>query len=261
MIKALTALQAEIFRQIQLSEPERNAIAKLRADVKKHCIKTRQNPKGARVGYMEPRCFEVPLKSFAKQISGQEKPVGSARWICLPYFSLQKYSGLLAGSTTSVFPSQTLLQAQYSRTAEQRDMLQAVCQVATTKKDECFHIAQLWCLVLDNCMPRHLITNIPKANMRIALLVTCGAMSEVDLRGDLVHLNSQPSQDIASSKPGRILVKYGNAVTWSFPAEACSTWFVSFHQLTQVTRFCCSRRPVVLIQFPCFLAEKPRVYV
>ncbi|KFG86985.1 putative Mg2+ transporter [Metarhizium anisopliae] len=200
---------AEISRQIHFPELERSAMAKLRADVKKHCIKTRQNPKGARVGYMEPRYLEVPLKSFTKQLSGQEKPTGSARWICLPYFSLQKYSGLLAGSSTSVFPSQTLLQAQYSRTTEQRDMLQAVCQVAPTKTNDCFHIAQLWCIVLDN-----------------SLLVTCGTMSELDLRGELVDVKSQPSPETAGSTPGRILVKYGNAVTWSFPAVACSTWFV-----------------------------------
>ncbi|KID77360.1 uncharacterized protein G6M90_00g098180 [Metarhizium brunneum] len=206
---------AEISRQIHFPELERSAMAKLRADVKKHCIKTRQNPKGARVGYMEPRYLEVPLKSFTKQLSGQEKPTGSARWICLPYFSLQKYSGLLAGSSTSVFPSQTLLQAQYSRTTEQRDMLQAVCQVAPTKTNDCFHIAQLWCIVLDN-----------------SLLVTCGTMSELDLRGELVDVRSQPSPEAAGSTPGRILVKYGNAVTWSFPAVACSTWFMflsNFH--------------------------------
>ncbi|KJK78621.1 hypothetical protein H634G_05996 [Metarhizium anisopliae BRIP 53293] len=200
---------AEISRQIHFPELERSAMAKLRADVKKHCIKTRQNPKGARVGYMEPRYLEVPLKSFTKQLSGQEKPTGSARWICLPYFSLQKYSGLLAGSSTSMFPSQTLLQAQYSRTTEQRDMLQAVCQVAPTKTNDCFHIAQLW-----------------------SLLVTCGTMSELDLRGELVDVRSQPSPEAAGSTPGRILVKYGNAVTWSFPAVECSTWFMflsNFH--------------------------------
>ena len=148
-------------------------MAKLRADVKKHCIKTRQNPKGARVGYMEPRYFEVPLKSFSKQLSGQEKTSGSARWICLPYFSLEKYSGLLSGSNTSSFPPQTLLQAQYSRTGQQRDMLQAVCQVSTTSKNECFHIAQLWCLVLDNCkmkdsqiLRQTLISGSTHCNMR-----------------------------------------------------------------------------------------------
>lgn len=52
-------------------------------------------------------------------------------------------------------------------------------------------------------------------------------MSELDLRGELVDVKSQPSPEAAGSTPGRILVKYGNAVTWSFPAVACSTWFVS----------------------------------
>lgn len=177
---------------------------------------------------MEPRCFEVQLKTFAKQLAGQDnQPLGSVRWICLPYFSLQRYSGLLSGSTPSAFPPQTLLQAQYSRTTEQRDMLQAVCQLGGARKDECFHVAQIWCLVVDNCTLDPFIDVVPITDQRIALLVTCGTMSELDLRGDSVDLKSQPSPEAAGSRPGRILVKHGNAVTWSLPAVACSTWFVS----------------------------------
>lgn len=68
----------------------------------------------------------------------------------------------------------------------------------------------------------------PDANQTIALLVTCGAMSpDLDLCGELVKVDSQPSPEMAGSRPGRIHVKYGNAVTWTLPAMACSTWFVS----------------------------------
>ncbi|KAK2590919.1 hypothetical protein QQS21_011400 [Conoideocrella luteorostrata] len=222
-----TEFWTEISRQFQFSELERSAIAKLRADIQKHCLKTRQNPKGVRVGYMEPRCFEVPLKSMSKQVSGQEKPDGSARWICLPYFSLQKYSGLLSGSSVFAFPPQTLLQAQYSRTTEQRDMQQAVCRVNATNQDECFHIAQMWCLVLDNCMTRPVKFNVGfSANAAIALIVTCGAMSELDLCRDSVELKSQLSPGgTGAGLSGRIIVKYGNAVTWAFSVVDCSTWF------------------------------------
>lgn len=75
---------------------------------------------------------------------------GSARWICIPFFSLEQYSGLLAGTSTSLFPAQTLLQVQYSRNTVARDMEQAVVQLGIAERGECFHVSQLWCLVIDN---------------------------------------------------------------------------------------------------------------
>ncbi|PNY27290.1 Uncharacterized protein TCAP_02785 [Tolypocladium capitatum] len=200
---------ADVSRQVRLSEVEWTAIAKLRAHVKKHSVKSRQNPKGSKVGYMDPRCFEVPLK---KKLSPGRTSSGSAHWICIPYFSLQQYSGLLSASSLSSFPPQTLLQAQYSRTPQSRDMQQAVCQLGGVRRGECFHIAQLWCLVLDN-----------------SLLVTCGSMSQSDLFGDSLKLNSQPSkQPTGTSGSGRILVAYGSAVMWALDAEDCPTWFEAF---------------------------------
>ncbi|KJZ77848.1 hypothetical protein HIM_02485 [Hirsutella minnesotensis 3608] len=200
---------AEIPRQVRLSEAEVTATAKLRADVKRHSLKSRQNPKGFYVGYMDPRHFQVPLKDSNAKRAPQDGPGAAARWICLPYFALQEYSGLLSASSLASFPPLTLLQSHYSRTPEQRDMQQAVCQLKAAPRGECFHIAQLWCLVLDN-----------------TLLVTCGTMSQSDLYGDSLRLISQPS--MAQSETctnGRILVSYGSAVTWIFSVQECPTWF------------------------------------
>jgi hypothetical protein len=163
-------VQSEISHQPRFSDAEKTAIGKLRADIQRNCVKTRQNPKGAKVGYMDPRYLEVPLQTPKKKTKqddnnnnnnnnnnnrndsgwGGSTATKSVKWICMPYFVLQQYSGLMAASTTSLFPSQTLLQAQYSRSTQQRDMDQAVCQLGTAKKGECFHIAQLWCLVVGN---------------------------------------------------------------------------------------------------------------
>ena len=96
---------------------------------------------------MEPRYFEVPISSFAREKGAS---TAMARWICLPYFSLKQYGGLLSATNVALFPDQTLLQGQYSRATEQRDMQQAVCQLGTANRGECFHISQLWCLTLDN---------------------------------------------------------------------------------------------------------------
>lgn len=133
-----------------LSDLEKSALARLRADVKKNCVRSRINPKGAKVGYMDPRSYEVPLKMMAKKSANAEQDLGSARWICIPYFSLELYSGLLGATNLASFPAQTLLQMQYSRNTPQRDMEQAVCQLGTGNRGECFHISQLWCIVIDN---------------------------------------------------------------------------------------------------------------
>lgn len=132
------------------------ATAKLRADVKRHAVKSRQNSRGSYVGYMDPRCFQVPIrdgtanKKASSSSSSPSADPGAARWICLPYLSLQRCSGLLSASDLASFPPQTLLQSHYSRTPQQRDLQQAVCQLGAAPRGDCFHVAQLWCLVLDN---------------------------------------------------------------------------------------------------------------
>lgn len=190
-----------------LSDLEKRAVTRLRGDVKSS-LKSRHNPKGAKVGYVEPRSIEVPLKSLTNKNATRETVTGSARWICIPYFSLDQYSGLLSASNLSLFPAQTLLQAQYSRSTLQRDMEQAVCQLGNAKRGECFHIAQLWCVVIDN-----------------SLLVTCGTMSQSDLQGDTLKVNAEPSRDLTTDNQGTILVSYGDSVAWSLAADECQTWF------------------------------------
>ncbi|KAM0564102.1 hypothetical protein ACHAPJ_000311 [Fusarium lateritium] len=198
----------EITRISGLTELEKKAITRLRADVKKTCVKSRVNPKGAKVGYLEPKCIEVPLKSLKQETTTPEAINGSARWICIPYFSLEQYSGLLAAASTSLFPAQTLLQVQYSRNTVSRDMEQAVVQLGNANRGECFHISQLWCLVIDN-----------------SLIVTCGTMPREDLLGQSLEVKEQPSRILATERKGRILVAYGDSVVWSLEAEECQTWF------------------------------------
>lgn len=94
--------------------------------------------------------MEVPIDLPRKKATADDTTVGSVKWVCIPYFALQPYSGLLSASSVNLFPSQSLLQSQYDRTPQQRDMDQAVSQLGNVNKGECFHIAQLWCLVLEN---------------------------------------------------------------------------------------------------------------
>ncbi|KAH6608778.1 mg2+ transporter [Trichoderma cornu-damae] len=146
-LRADAFFQVDISRHIHFSDAERRAVGNLRAEVKRQCIKTRYSPQGAKVGYMEPRCIQSPI-----QPSNNKKPSESshASWICIPYFCLQQYSESSSTSNTALFPAQTLLQSQYSRSSQQRDMDQAVCQLGQARRGECFHISQMWCLIVGN---------------------------------------------------------------------------------------------------------------
>lgn len=119
--------------------------------LKQSSVKLIQTSTGKPVQHMEPGCFDY-LLPHDSGVGGQTRTTRSVTWICLPYFSLEPYSGLLSGAeNSSAFPIQTLLQAQFSRAAKERDMQQAVRQVAKAGPGLCFHISQLWCIIINNC--------------------------------------------------------------------------------------------------------------
>jgi hypothetical protein len=75
----------------------------------------------------------------------------TATWICFPYFSLEEYYGLFSNSKKGAHPMHTLLQTRSSLTTEKRERKQAVCQNDDNPNKLCFHVGQIWCLVLDDC--------------------------------------------------------------------------------------------------------------
>ncbi|UKZ62641.1 uncharacterized protein TrAtP1_003881 [Trichoderma atroviride] len=196
------AFWVEVSRHVHFPDTERAAVANLRAEVKRQCVKTRYDPQGAKVGYMEPKCIQVPIQSTGKKPSESSHAV---KWICVPYFSLHQYSESPSTSNPAIFPDQTLLQSQYSRSGKERDMQQAVCQLGQVQRGDCFHISQLWCLIVGN-----------------SVLITCSTRERSDLQGASLRVNTEPSQAGAS---GKILVSYGGAVMWSLTTKECPTWF------------------------------------
>lgn len=98
--------------------------------------------------YMYPCTLREALSEDSLQKATKARTV---TWMCMPYLSLERYSGIKSASNPSAHPARTLLQARSSLVKKERDMQQAVCNLLTTPKDHCFHIAQAWCLVLDDC--------------------------------------------------------------------------------------------------------------
>ncbi|KAK0381418.1 hypothetical protein CLIM01_01279 [Colletotrichum limetticola] len=192
-----------------LSESEQNDIRKLLSDVRKNYSKTIRTSRDTTVKHMEPSHLELPLQRGGDQAKGSATGKRSVTWLCIPYFSLEEYSGILATGNPGAYPPLTLLQLAFSRNSQKRDMLQATRQIGNGGKDMCFHIRQLWCIVLDN-----------------SLLITCGSMYEEALRGETVTMTSEPARDpTLGADTGRILIQHGESVMWSFPLEECRTWF------------------------------------
>lgn len=90
-------------------------------------------------------------ETISSEIRPKAQKSTTVTWLCLPYFCLEKYSELLATSGPSSHPMRTLLQARFSMVQKQRDLQQAVCQLEDAPLEHCFHIAQLWCVVIEDC--------------------------------------------------------------------------------------------------------------
>ncbi len=114
--------------------------------IKRDFATTVQTSDGKYVRCLAPTLRFEPLMSEGKTLGSH-----SVTWIGLPYFSLEPYSGLSGTASPKCFATPTLLQTKYSRTTRNREMQQAVCQQKGVSPAACFHVSQLWCLILDNC--------------------------------------------------------------------------------------------------------------
>ncbi|PVH80882.1 hypothetical protein DL98DRAFT_458808 [Cadophora sp. DSE1049] len=143
-------------------------------------------------------------------VSGEKRPVASkartVSWLCVPYFCLEKYS-TPSGLRASSHPMRTLLQARFALIQKDRDMKQAVCYLQNIPPEHCFHIAQVWFLVLDD-----------------SLVVSCARLPMNSLQGDFISTLSKPELQPSLSSP-HILVSTKSSLLWTLPLEECQSWF------------------------------------
>lgn len=102
---------------------------------------------GSKIGYMVPSILQEPIPREPRDKSLKS---GTIAWMCLPYFTLQKYLGTLSSLPYSSHPMRTLLQTRFALTRKERDMQQAVCHLLGSPPEHCFHIAQMWCIIVDD---------------------------------------------------------------------------------------------------------------
>lgn len=159
---------------------------------------------------------------------------GTVTWMCLPYFVLQKYSGIIANLPPSSHPVRTLLQTSYKLARRERDMQQAVRHLDGCPPESCFHIDQVWCLVLDDGEAEPQFRALRNYSQLIppAYFITCSRNSISSLAGKTISMSSEttsPDQSkLRRNRPTNLLVYCGNLL-WSLPLSDCQTWFVSVH--------------------------------
>ncbi|KAL2021387.1 hypothetical protein VTK56DRAFT_7252 [Thermocarpiscus australiensis] len=191
-----------------LSGVERKSIAKILSRLKRSGLRPVQLSSGQAAQRMKPMFIWDHLEPDT-----QYKGIGrrTILWICLPYFSLEPYSGLRTepGSSSAV-PAQALLQSQFPHVTRRREMKQVISRDRNNRqKGLCLHVAQLWCLVLDN-----------------SLLITYSGAPDAALCGDFVTKTIAPLDAlVGTAEKRKISVYFGGCVMWSIPLDECQTWF------------------------------------
>lgn len=149
MLPADSTLKNNAIAISSLSDNERNAITKLLGRVKKRYDKPMQSSRNAKSRYMIPSYLQENINTDARQKASSRTRTVS--WMCVPYFVLDNYSTSKPPRPSS-HPMRTLLQARFSLVQKERDMQQAVRLLPNAPVVEtCFHIAQVWFVVLDDC--------------------------------------------------------------------------------------------------------------
>ncbi|KAH6648167.1 hypothetical protein BKA67DRAFT_409341 [Truncatella angustata] len=205
----LDELSAEISRIPNLSSEELHGITKLLGQVRNN-IKHHRTANGQSVKHMVPGTTRITItggNAPGNQRSDGKNSKKPLTWLCIPYLSLEKYSGLMSASTTAGFPPETLLQYDYAASAQERDMEQVVALAKAAPEGECIHVNQLWSIVLGH-----------------SFLITCGHMPSVSLRDNVVKIVTEPPLETAS-KTKSIYVSYCHTVLWALPLDTCRTWF------------------------------------
>lgn len=131
-----------------LTATEQTGIAKLLARVERTLDKPLHTTKEARLMTMESGHIQETLPR-TDRLTEKTSRRRTVTWISLPYFCLAKYSASLSKKDYA-HPMHTLMQTRFWPTKESRDKQQAVCSLPGNPTGSCFHVDQVWNLVLDD---------------------------------------------------------------------------------------------------------------
>jgi len=200
-------------------------MTKLLNRVKKRYDKPMQTSRGVKSRYMAPSYLQdnIAIESRPKT-SSKTRPIS---WMCVPYFVLESYSIPKSTPRRSAHPMRTLLQARFSLVQQERDMQQAVRLLPDAAADKCFHIAQVWFVILDDCKSTssHSYRLFFVLTLHLALLISCSRQSMSSLQGDIISFTPKVNVENVAVPIRNILVSSRTSL-WSLPLSECQDWFV-----------------------------------
>ncbi|KAF2402447.1 hypothetical protein EJ06DRAFT_339993 [Trichodelitschia bisporula] len=210
----LDDLETKILRIPRVTEAEKKAISTLLRRLRHKYDRPLLTSRNSKMKYMEP-CYLQ--ETIPPETLRAPTPTKYVSWTCLPYFTLKKYQDVQSRAKAS-HPTRTLIEAHNSLSSREQDMKQAVCMLGTAKPEHCFHIAQLWCLVVGDSLVVS-CAEIPRSVFEGTAVVT-GPVKEATSATS--GKEGHPDQ---SSSGAVLLVHRGDDQCWALPLSECQTWF------------------------------------
>ena len=130
-----------------VSDYDCRQINKVFDKIRTEFVRTLRTPQGGQSQYLKGSLVFENVQPARRSRSRDQKH--SIMFFSLPYFSLERITQPGASKKTAIHTPRTLLQVLYSSSDRNRELQQAVCQLTQTQKQHCFHVNQMWCLLLN----------------------------------------------------------------------------------------------------------------
>ncbi|OCL07525.1 hypothetical protein AOQ84DRAFT_440141 [Glonium stellatum] len=183
-----------VLRCPYLEDEERDTINSILKSAREKSERSLRMPPGMKGNYVEPEYFEEAIQTTVYEGPRSKRlKTQVVRWLSVPYFFL--------GTTDS----------SSDKDVDDMDTKPHFFATGYTAEGEFFQVAQLWCLILGDC-----------------LVVSCARRAMSDLPGRLIDIVTLPPADPTHPLTGErapvIEVSDGGIKVWLLPLEKCETW-------------------------------------
>ncbi|KAF2756787.1 hypothetical protein EJ05DRAFT_78037 [Pseudovirgaria hyperparasitica] len=185
----------------EMSSRDKHTMAKVLKRIRRQAEKPLRTTQGNRGRYMVPTLLRECNLSNVKS-DGRLDPDQIVTCIALPYFLLKPYTAIELPERSPLHPPRTLMQFLHGSARRERDLQQAVCQIPSTPKGQCFHVAEFWILVLNN-----------------SLVVTAANIPQRTVDKQNILLTNKPSDQMS-----HIVVADSAGSRWQIPKDRSQTW-------------------------------------
>lgn len=131
-----------------LLDEERSSLVTLFGQVRARLDRPYDNSRNTSTRRMVPGSIQQAIQQDAALKSPTDSR--TVTWACVPYFSLDRYVNDDSFGDGS-HPKRTLSQLRFAFSERARDMLQAVASLTDAEPSFCYHVSQVWYVVIADC--------------------------------------------------------------------------------------------------------------